>query len=57
VVPQLVTVHTGLTDGTVTEIVDGDIKEGDQVVVDTLNADGSAPSAGGAGAAQTRRLF
>jgi HlyD family secretion protein len=56
VIPVAVTVHVGLTDGTVTEIVDGDLKEGDQVVVDTLSADGSSPSAAG-GAAQTRRLF
>ena len=54
--PQLITVHTGLTDGTVTEVVDGDLKEGDQVVVDTLNADGSSPTAP-AGGATTRRLF
>jgi HlyD family secretion protein len=53
--PVAITVHAGLTDGTVTEILDGDLKEGEQVVVDTLSADGSAPSAGGA--AQTRRLF
>jgi HlyD family secretion protein len=54
--PVALTVHAGLTDGTVTEILDGDLKEGEQVVVDTLSADGSAPSAGGGGA-QTRRLF
>ena len=62
--PQPVTVHTGLTDGTTTEILDG-LAEGDQVVVDTLNADGTAPSAAGGGgggggpggAANVRRLF
>jgi HlyD family secretion protein len=53
--PQMITVHTGLTDGTVTEVVDGDLKDGDQVVVDTQNADGSAPSS--APATTTRRLF
>jgi HlyD family secretion protein len=55
VTPVSVTVHTGLTDGTVTEIVDGDLKEGDAVVVDTTSADGasSAPKA----ATTTRRLF
>ena len=46
--PQLVPVHTGLTDGTVTEIVDGDLNEGDPVVVDTVQrrrerAVGAAP--------------
>jgi hypothetical protein len=48
-------VHTGLTDGTVTEIVDGDLKEGDQVVIDTLNGDGS-PQTAPAGTS-VRRLF
>ncbi|HEY8086462.1 MAG TPA: efflux RND transporter periplasmic adaptor subunit [Polyangiaceae bacterium] len=53
--PVAVTVHTGLTDGTVTEIVDWDLKEGDAVVIDTTGADGasSAPKAG----TTTRRLF
>ena len=32
--PQPVSVHTGLTDGTQTEVTDGDLKEGDAVVVD-----------------------
>jgi len=54
-VPQLVPVHTGLTDGTVTEIVDGDLKEGDPVVVDTVNGDGNAPSA--PASTTLRRLF
>jgi HlyD family secretion protein len=52
-VPQEVTIHTGLSDGTVTEVLDGDLHEGDLVVIDTSNADG-APS--GAPPA-TRRLF
>jgi HlyD family secretion protein len=51
--PQLVTVHTGLTDGSVTEIVDGDLKEGEAVVIDTLNGDGqTVPAATG-----VKRLF
>ncbi|MGD0523866.1 MAG: efflux RND transporter periplasmic adaptor subunit [Polyangiaceae bacterium] len=52
--PQMVTVHTGLTDGTVTEILDGDLKEGDQVVVDSTGPDGSPSATPGA---TTRRLF
>ena len=35
--PKRVTVTTGLTDGTNTEIVSGGLKEGDKVIVDTLN--------------------
>ncbi|HEY1693316.1 MAG TPA: efflux RND transporter periplasmic adaptor subunit [Polyangiaceae bacterium] len=52
--PVDVTIHTGLTDGTVTEVVDGDLKEGDQVVVDTLGSEGAAPSTH---STSTRRLF
>jgi HlyD family secretion protein len=45
--PQEVAIHAGLSDGTVTEVVDGDLHEGDAVVVDTVTADGTpAPSAG-----------
>ena len=53
--PVAVTVHTGLTDGSVTEIVDGDLKEGDEVVVDTLGDAGAPPSRGQS--TGTRRLF
>jgi HlyD family secretion protein len=42
--PQMIGVRTGLTDGSVTEIVDGDVHEGDQVVVDATSAE-TAPSA------------
>jgi HlyD family secretion protein len=42
--PQQVDIHTGLSDGTVTEVVDG-LAEGDQVVVDVEGGDtGAAPS-------------
>jgi HlyD family secretion protein len=53
--PQAVSVHTGLTDGTVTEVVDGDLAEGDQVVVDTVGSD-AAPSAAPT-STTLRRLF
>jgi len=53
--PQAITVHVGLTDGTVTEIVDGDLKEGDAVVTDTTGGDsGSAPPSGGGGGFRMR---
>jgi HlyD family secretion protein len=53
--PQTASVHTGLSDGTMTEVLDG-LVEGDQVVVDTLNADGTAPSTT-ATSTTVRRLF
>jgi HlyD family secretion protein len=56
VVPQAVSVHTGLTDGTVTEVLDGDVNEGDQVVVDAISSDSPAASSSAAGPS-LRRLF
>ena len=52
--PQAVSIHAGLTDGTVTEIVDGAVNEGDAVLVDTIGPEGaaSAPTS-----TSVRRLF
>lgn len=61
--PQSITVKTGLTDGTSTEIVEGELKPGDAVVVEAASADDkkAAPAApGGAapgGANPFRRMF
>jgi HlyD family secretion protein len=55
VAPQAVPVHTGLTDGTVTEVVDGDLNEGDPVVVESTAPDTAPASTGAAG--PLRRLF
>jgi HlyD family secretion protein len=41
--PQSVSVHTGLSDGSLTEVVDGDLKEGDEVVTEANGGD-SQPS-------------
>jgi HlyD family secretion protein len=54
-VPQATSVHAGLSDGTVTEILDENLEEGDLVVVDTLDPEG-APSATGTSTA-LRRMF
>jgi|HubBroStandDraft_1064217.scaffolds.fasta_scaffold20335_4 HlyD family secretion protein len=53
--PQSASVHTGLTDGTVTEVVDGDVAEGDQAVIDTTNPDG--PPTPTVTSTSFRRLF
>jgi len=62
-----VMVHTGLSDGAVTELVDGDLHEGDAIAIDTQ--DGSAQGAssaktsspfgggGGGGGGGGRRMF
>jgi HlyD family secretion protein len=44
--PQQVSVHVGLSDGTVTEVEDG-LAEGDQVLVDVEGGEGAAPSSTG----------
>jgi HlyD family secretion protein len=45
--PASTKIHTGLSDGTLTEVVDGDLKEGDEVVTDAV--DPSAPAGGEGG--------
>jgi HlyD family secretion protein len=66
-VPQEAPIHVGLSDGTVTEVLDGDLHDGDAVVVDSTSADGTSspgpgpgggPGAGpGSGGGGMRRLF
>jgi HlyD family secretion protein len=58
--PQAITIHTALNDGTYTEVVDGDLKDGDLAIVDATSPDTAAPapSSGAAGGSQSlRRLF
>jgi HlyD family secretion protein len=47
--PQSVSVHTGLTDGTYTEILDGELQAGDQVVTETIGEEAPASTHGGGG--------
>lgn len=57
--PEPVEVKTGLSDGTTTEIASGDLKEGDQVIVEA-NVGGkptTGSSAGGGGAPRMGRMF
>ncbi len=42
--PSAVTVHAGLTDGLVTEILEGDAHEGDAIAIDTLDSSAPAPT-------------
>jgi HlyD family secretion protein len=51
--PQAVAVHVGLTDGMVTEVSDGDVRDGDDVVVEAIEPGAAAASGGGS----LRRLF
>jgi HlyD family secretion protein len=53
--PQPVPIHVGLTDGTVTEVVDGDVHEGDEVALEVLDAAAAKDSP--ASTSTGRRLF
>jgi HlyD family secretion protein len=46
--PKMVSIKVGVSDGSVTEVVDGDLKVGDPVITDTLStgADGKKPPTG-----------
>jgi len=45
--PEAVTVRTGLSDGTSTEIAEGPLKEGDEVILGSVDAPAAAKKAGG----------
>ena len=47
--PEAVRLTTGLSDGTVTEVVNGDLKPGDEVVTDVVISGKPAATAGGGG--------
>jgi HlyD family secretion protein len=54
--PQPLVVHVGLTDGTVTEIVDGGLNAGDLAVIDLASSDAPVPASTGM-APGLRRMF
>ena len=58
-VPEAVRLTTGLSDGTVTEVVNGNLKPGDEVVTDVVISGTPASTAGGApgGAPRMGRMF
>ncbi|MGE5237165.1 MAG: efflux RND transporter periplasmic adaptor subunit [Acidobacteriota bacterium] len=51
--PVPVQVETGVTDGTVTELVSGDVHDGDNLIADII----SGPGSGRSGGAPLRRMF
>jgi HlyD family secretion protein len=60
-VPVSVSVHVGLSDGTYTEVIDGELKEGDLVVTEALGTEDSPathgpPGGGAAGGMPRMRL-
>jgi HlyD family secretion protein len=54
--PEPVSIKTGLSDGTVTEVVSGDLHEGDEVVVDAI-VPGKPGSSGGGGSPRIGRML
>ncbi len=55
--PEPLEVKTGLSDGTITEIVSGDLKEGDQVVTEAMVGGKPASSGGSNGPPRMGRMF
>jgi HlyD family secretion protein len=55
--PQMVSLRIGLSDGSMTEIVEGELREGEVVVVDASVADGQTDGAAPTGPGGMRRLF
>jgi HlyD family secretion protein len=55
--PEPVSIKSGLSDGTVSEVVSGEINEGDQVVVDATVAGKPSSSGGGQSGGRMGRMF
>jgi HlyD family secretion protein len=55
--PQMVPVRIGLSDGNLTELLEGELHAGDSVVVDASVADGQPEAAAPTGPGGMRRLF
>jgi HlyD family secretion protein len=55
--PEPVEVKTGLSDGTITEIVSGDVKEGDQVITEASVGGKPVSSGGSGGPPRMGRMF
>jgi HlyD family secretion protein len=54
--PQMVALRIGLSDGSTTEVVEGDLHEGDAVIVDASTSETASAAPGGPGGG-LRRLF
>jgi len=55
--PQSVSLRVGLSDGNVTELVEGDLHEGDALIVDAAATEGQPEAAAPPGPGGMRRLF
>jgi HlyD family secretion protein len=55
--PQMVSLRVGLSDGNLTEVIEGDLRQGEPVVVDASAPDAPASGAAPTGPGGMRRLF
>jgi len=55
--PQMVSLRVGLSDGNLTELVEGDLHEGDALIIDAAATDAQPEAAGPASPGGMRRLF
>jgi len=55
--PQMVPLRIGLSDGNMTEMLEGELREGEAVIIDASAADGQAPGAPATAPGGMRRLF
>ena len=55
--PQTVALRVGLSDGNLTELIEGDLHEGDALIVDAAATDGQSAAAAPAAPGGMRRLF
>ena len=55
--PQTLALRVGLSDGNLTELIEGDLHEGDALIVDAAASDGQPAAAAPAGPGGMRRLF
>jgi len=56
-VPTPVRIRTGVTDGSTTEVVEGDLREGDLAITDASGGAGSGPGGGGGPPGGMRRIL
>ncbi|HZL16930.1 MAG TPA: hypothetical protein VFG23_04195, partial [Polyangia bacterium] len=55
--PQMVSLRVGLSDGNLTEVIEGDLREGEPVVIDASVPDAPAGSGAPTGPGGMHRLF
>ena len=55
--PQTVALRVGLSDGNLTELIEGDLHEGDALIVDAAATEAQPAAAAPAGPGGMRRLF